>query len=462
MRGLQAAVLFTAVAAAAAPTNCTTRCGDISFEYPFGVEPGCYHPGFNLTCSSNDTRLFMGDGTVQVLDISIPNSTLRVNATAMAFDPADDVQRGVINATTTWRAAAAADDDGGPFVVSRRNTIALMGCNARVDLRGGDRRHSDNLVSSCTAVCPPVGGGDDAAAHDDGDGGDGHTIAIIDAWNGKCSGVGCCQANIMLGYPSYTIQIKQLQEKNLHSFDFQYIAYITDETLNFTEEIAGRIATPAALPATLDFVIRSNSSCSTPANSTAGGECRSEHSFCEDYKGGGNTLLGYSCVCSEGYRGNPYVAGGCHDIDECHSPGYCYGDCKNTEGGYLCQCPLGLTGNASIPNGCKDIDECMHPESYSCYGQCVNTFGSFQCHCHSGTEGDPTIRGGCIKIKHSVSSTNIVLPPSKNTIQAFKSYKEDYNYRVLLSIQTPLVQIFSILAPTTIPLPTTSYLLQDI
>ncbi|EAZ20467.1 hypothetical protein OsJ_36075 [Oryza sativa Japonica Group] len=201
MRGLQAAVLFTAVAAAAAPTNCTTRCGDISFEYPFGVEPGCYHPGFNLTCSSNDTRLFMGDGTVQVLDISIPNSTLRVNATAMAFDPADDVQRGVINATTTWRAAAAADDDGGPFVVSRRNTIALMGCNARVDLRGGDRRHSDNLVSSCTAVCPPVGGGDDAAAHDDGDGGDGHTIAIIDAWNGKCSGVGCCQANIMAGLP---------------------------------------------------------------------------------------------------------------------------------------------------------------------------------------------------------------------------------------------------------------------
>ena len=67
-----------------------------------------------------------------------------------------------------------------------------------------------------------------------------------------------------------------------------------DETLDFTEEIAGRIATSAALPATLDFVIRSNSSCSTPpANSTAGGECRSEHSFCEDYKGGGNALLGY-------------------------------------------------------------------------------------------------------------------------------------------------------------------------
>uniref|UniRef100_A0A0E0MMB9 Protein kinase domain-containing protein n=1 Tax=Oryza punctata TaxID=4537 RepID=A0A0E0MMB9_ORYPU len=190
---------------------------------------------------------------------------------------------------------------------------ALMGCNARVDLRGGDRRHSNNLVSSCTALCPPVGTDDDYAADNDDDASGGHTIAIVGAGNGKCSGIGCCQANI-------------LQKKNLQSYDIQYIVYITDETLNFTEEAKRSLAaTPLrrALPATLDWMIRSNSSCSTPANSStstttaappAGAECRSEHSVCEDYYGGGNDILGYSCLCSEGYRGNPYVAGGCHGL----------------------------------------------------------------------------------------------------------------------------------------------------
>jgi hypothetical protein len=43
----------------------------------------------------------------------------------------------------------------------------------------------------------------------------------------------------------------------------------------------------------------------------------------------------------------------CSDVDECKSPGACYGDCKNTQGGYQCQCPPGFEGNASIPNGCK-------------------------------------------------------------------------------------------------------------
>ncbi|KAL6644590.1 hypothetical protein ACP70R_016198 [Stipagrostis hirtigluma subsp. patula] len=65
--------------------------------------------------------------------------------------------------------------------------------------------------------------------------------------------------------------------------------------------------------------------------------------------------IGYLCHCSHGYEGNPYITGGCQDIDECSSPEsyFCYGSCKNTPGSFICQCPAGYTGNASVPNGCK-------------------------------------------------------------------------------------------------------------
>uniref|UniRef100_A0A0E0PJW6 Wall-associated receptor kinase galacturonan-binding domain-containing protein n=1 Tax=Oryza rufipogon TaxID=4529 RepID=A0A0E0PJW6_ORYRU len=63
--------------------GCMRSCGNISIEYPFGVEPGCYHAvGFNLTCNHSYQlpRLFLDDGTVQVLNISIPNGTVRINS----------------------------------------------------------------------------------------------------------------------------------------------------------------------------------------------------------------------------------------------------------------------------------------------------------------------------------------------------------------------------------------------
>uniref|UniRef100_A0A0E0DP48 Wall-associated receptor kinase galacturonan-binding domain-containing protein n=1 Tax=Oryza meridionalis TaxID=40149 RepID=A0A0E0DP48_9ORYZ len=62
--------------------GCMRSCGNISIEYPFGVEPGCYHAvDFNLACNHSYqlSMLFLDDGTVQVLDISIPNGTVRIN-----------------------------------------------------------------------------------------------------------------------------------------------------------------------------------------------------------------------------------------------------------------------------------------------------------------------------------------------------------------------------------------------
>nr|CAB3504892.1 unnamed protein product [Digitaria exilis] len=311
----------------AAGSSCTRSCGNVSIPYPFGVETGCYHTGgFNLACITRGhgpPKLFLGDGTVQVLEISAEHSTVRINSTSEV--PFDDSGR------TTSRAWGLGIPESGPYFLSEStNILKAIGCNIQVSILGGVNKSL--LVSSCSAICPVL-------TPDSGFMG-----------NGSCTGIGCCQVSIVLGYPRYTIQTKWLSE-------FQGLplgaVYISDRSFDYTSDMMFGIG-PKAFPATLDWIIN-NSTC--PANETIAPECRSAHSYCQDSSSAVHE--GYLCRCSKGYEGNPYVTGGCQDIDECKnsSKSYpCYGDCKNTPGSYVCLCHNGFKGNASVPNGCQGIN----------------------------------------------------------------------------------------------------------
>ncbi|KAH7533678.1 hypothetical protein FEM48_Zijuj04G0157000 [Ziziphus jujuba var. spinosa] len=47
----------------------------------------------------------------------------------------------------------------------------------------------------------------------------------------------------------------------------------------------------------------------------------------------------------------------------------------------LCQCFNGFEGNPYLPGGCQDIDECKEHSGFLCGSgaTCVNTFGSYEC-----------------------------------------------------------------------------------
>ncbi|KAJ0093289.1 hypothetical protein Patl1_25765 [Pistacia atlantica] len=53
--------------------------------------------------------------------------------------------------------------------------------------------------------------------------------------------------------------------------------------------------------------------------------------------------------CLKGYQGNPYLPGGCRDVNECEVPDLnnCEGNCVNTEGSYICICPKGYHGDGN-------------------------------------------------------------------------------------------------------------------
>nr|ABL85057.1 protein kinase [Brachypodium sylvaticum] len=296
--------------------GCPEKCGNISIPYPFGTGKGCFREPFNVTC--NENRAYLASTGVRLLDINLNLGEVRVQNPHIAW------QCNYTNGTNSSSSVGLSLD---PFhkVSNTKNKLVSIGCSTLALIVGvtmGKNQLEYPIVNSCFSFCT------DASTVGDSTG---------------CLGMGCCQTSFPGNISSFyttSLPLPGISNSTIMSFSPCSYSFVAEEdwfkfdpsyvsSTNFTSKYTDGV------PLVLDWVI-GNGSCSEASKMGSQYACQVMNSVCIDVSNG----PGYHCNCSQGYEGNPYIQGGCQDINECDPPNQslypCKGNCWNTDGSYTC------------------------------------------------------------------------------------------------------------------------------
>ncbi|XP_041007955.1 wall-associated receptor kinase-like 8 [Juglans microcarpa x Juglans regia] len=290
-------------------STCSEYCGEVSIPYPFGIGNGCYvGEWFEIVCrSSNDSydlgfpKPFLKSFDLEMLEIDLVGK-VRVNYTIFS------------SCTNGTSSKNHLELDKSPFVFSdNKNSFVVMGCNNSASLRSLFHNDSNSFDGGCESSCdkdPFINGS-------------------------RCYATNCCQTTI----PSHDLQVFsttiETKGSGRHNISGCKYAFMVDqdwfETI-FTEP-SPNMSVPVILEWGLDntsfyyLPTRKNSTAREYANSTAYSCTRwsTRRIYNDTITVWINTTWNWKCGCRHGYRGNPYLLGGCRDVNEL---------CENMDGSY--------------------------------------------------------------------------------------------------------------------------------
>ncbi|KAJ4744582.1 Wall-associated kinase family protein [Rhynchospora pubera] len=339
--------------------DCRSKCGNITVPYPFGIDPGCFRDGFKLTCneSYNPPRLYSREYFFSYLHYKSKDNIVgrtitkefRKFITIKNISPSGTIHISVIASRFCYNSSSHYEfgtmavtifklypyiNLSSPYHLSTSNNLFIIGCPNQLGYLTDDQGY---YVAGCTPDCRA-------------------SQYSLDATNKSSNGVGSCQVSIPSGVVEYYPDIRVLgnfttYRKMLNGTTICSYAFVADSNwfhynksyLTRTEDFSVQLV--------LDWAIRNMGNCSYARCNLTDYACRSTNHDCNNSQNG----VGYLCSCSKGYQGNPYISGGCQDVNECDLKDEypCFGNCKNTMGSFVCSCPRGTKGNATMKDGCR-------------------------------------------------------------------------------------------------------------
>ncbi|CAD5176271.1 unnamed protein product [Musa acuminata subsp. malaccensis] len=279
------------------PLFCPKSCGNISFEYPFGIGDGCFRTGFNLTCRNHSTsapRLFLGDGTIEVTRIDMNQRSVYIKSPSVVMGVDDKFKRASLIDLENWPYSFESMEQmtRNSYQGTTSNEVYVLGCSAMaslVDLT------TNKTISTCLSIC---------AANDS---------SLKSEWSDINNRY--CTMNLWSkNSTALEIQLTRIDQTELHLVNTSSIKVMMFDDEN--DDLQGVLnGSRTNVEATLVWYMNDHLSCEEAMN-TETYACLSQNSLCHNifldtaYL---NKSIGYLCRCSASYQGNPYVPSGCQD-----------------------------------------------------------------------------------------------------------------------------------------------------